>query len=358
MKLSHAMLGLTLAALPVTRAAEPAVAPANTPPPPTAPAPAPAAAPAVTPPAEAAPAPAVPAAPRASVIVIVGAPGELDYAAEFNDKVEIWRKIGTQAGVGLTIIGTDPIAETSDRAKVQDLLAKETKDGGTELWIVMLGHGTFDGREAKFNLRGDDISATDLAEWLKPFTRPLAVIDTASASAPFMAKLAGPGRVIVTSTRSGNEQNYARFGKYFAEAVADPKSDLDKDGQVSLLEAFLGGAHRTAEFYKTEGRLATEHALIDDNGDGLGTPAEWFRGVRATRQARDGAAVDGTRAQQYVLVLSPAEQRLSPEVRARRDRLELQIAELRTTKEKMPEAAYYRELDKLLLELASLYNGT
>lgn len=368
MKFSHALLGLTLAALPVLRAAEPAVAPANTPPPSNTPAPAPVdPAPAVTSPAEnalapasapAPAAPAIPSAPRASVIVIAGAPGELDYAAEFTDKVDIWRKIGTQAGVSLTVIGTDPIAETSDRAKLQDFLAKEPKDGGMELWIVMLGHGTFDGREAKFNLRGDDISATDLAEWLKPFQRPLAVIDTASASAPFMAKLAGPGRVVVTSTRSGNEHNYARFGKYFAEAVADPASDLDKDGQVSLLEAFLGGAHRTAEFYKTEGRLATEHALIDDNGDGLGTPAEWFRGVRATRQARDGAAVDGTRAHQYVLLLSPSEQRLSPEVRARRDRLELQIAELRTTKEKMPEAAYYRELEKLLLELASLYNGT
>src|SRR5581483_11762986 len=130
--------------------------------------------------------------------------------------------------------------------------------------------------------------------------------------------------------------------------IADPKSDLDKDGQVSLLEAFLSAAHRTAEFYKTDGRLATEHPLIDDNGDGLGTPAEWFQGVRATKKARDDAQPDGARAQQFVLVRSVAEQQLAPDVRAHRDQLELEIAKLREKKAKMNEAAYYAELEKLL----------
>ena len=81
----------------------------------------------------------------------------------------------------------------------------------------------------------------------------------------------------VTATRSGYQHNYARFGKFLAEALSNPKNDLDKDGQISLLESFLSASHRTTEFYKTEGRLATEHALLDDNGDGLGTPATWFR---------------------------------------------------------------------------------
>ncbi|MEO5959333.1 MAG: hypothetical protein ABIR80_09465, partial [Opitutaceae bacterium] len=113
-----------------------------------------------------------------------------------------------------------------------------------------------------------------------------------------------------------------------------------------------------AEFYKTEGRLATEHALIDDNGDGLGTPSDWFRVVRATKRAKDGAAPDGPRAHQFTLVRSAAEQQLSTELRARRDKLELQIAELRDAKPKMKEEPYYRELEKLLLELAALYEGT
>ena len=199
------------------------------------------------------------------------------------------------------------------------------------------------------------VSATEVAAWLKPFKRPVAIIDTTSASAPFLAKLAAPGRVVVTSTRSGFELNYARFGKFLAEALPDPKSDLDKDGQISLLEAFLSASHRTTEFYKTDGRLATEHALIDDNGDGLGTPSDWFRGMRATKQARDGAALDGPRAHQFHLVKSPAEHALAPEVRAQRDALELKIARWRETKAKAEPARYYAELEKLLLELAAVY---
>src|SRR5690606_20384527 len=108
-------------------------------------------------------------------------------------------------------------------------------------------------------------------------------------------------------------------------------------------EAFLSASHRTAEFYKTEGRLATEHALIDDNGDGLGTPADWFRGVRAVKKSENDAPVDGQRAHQFHLVRSLAEQQLSADVRARRDALELEVAQLRDKKQDMPEDAYYRE---------------
>lgn len=295
---------------------------------------------------------------RATVIVVVGAPGEDEYATVFAQQVEAWNKVCAQAGAKPIVIGAEVNDATSDRDRVKLALEAETKTGADELWIVLVGHGTFNGKEAKFNLRGLDLAATDLAEWLKPFQRPLAIIDTASASAPFLSKLAGKGRVVVSSTRSGNEQNYARFGKFFAEAIGDPKSDLDKDGQISLLEAFLSGSQRTAEFYKTEGRLATEHALMDDNGDGLGTPADWFRGVRATKQAKDGATLDGTRAHQFHLVRSAAEQQLPSAARARRDALELQIAKLREGKAKMAAANYFAELEKLLLELAAVYEGT
>ncbi len=295
---------------------------------------------------------------RATVIVVAGAPGEDEYATVFAQQVEAWKKVCAQAGAKPIVIGVEAGAATSDRDGLKLALETETKTGSDELWLVLVGHGTFNGKEAKFNLRGLDLAATDLAEWLKPFQRPLAIIATASASAPFLNKLAGKGRVVVSSTRSGNEQNYARFGKFFAEAIGAPTSDLDKDGQVSLLEAFLSGSQRTAEFYKTEGRLATEHALIDDNGDGLGTPADWFRGVRATKQAKDGATLDGTRAHQFHLVRSAAEQQLPPEARARRDALELKIAKLREGKAKMAEAKYFAELEKLLLELAAVYEGT
>lgn len=292
---------------------------------------------------------------RATLVIVIGVAGEEEFGTAFVQQAETWRKVSETAGAKLVQIGSTVANGVQDRDELKRALEAEAKEGTGELWLVLIGHGTFDGREAKFNLRGPDLTSTELAEWLKPFRRPLAIIDTASASAPFLAKLASPNRAVVSSTRSGHEQNYARFGKYFAEAVADAKSDLDKDGQVSLLEAFLSAAQRTGEFYKTEGRLATEHALLDDNGDGLGTPADWFRGVRATKQAKDGATLDGARAHQFHLVKSPAENALTPEVRAQRDALELKIARWREMKAKVEPARYYAELEKLLLELAAVY---
>jgi hypothetical protein len=314
-----------------------------------------------------------PTADRATVIVVAGAAGEADFAPDITQQLEAWAKASEQAKakhvkIGGTVLisvvgekligGIETAGQVTDRDRLRQAIEAEPKNGPGELWVVLIGHGTFDGKEAKLNLRGPDVSASELGEWLKPFQRPLAIIDTTSSSAPFLAKLAAPRRVVVSATRSGNEQNYARFGKFLAEALSDPKSDLDKDGQISLLESFLSASHRTNEFYKTEGRLATEHALLDDNGDGLGTPADWFRGVMATKRARDGAPLDGLRAHQFHLVRSQAEQQLAPETRARRDKLEQQIAALREKKEKMNEEKYFQELEKLLLELAKVYDGT
>jgi hypothetical protein len=295
---------------------------------------------------------------QATVLVVVGAPGEAEFASDLTLQADAWARVSAQAGARHVAIGGGAAGSRPDRELLQEALAAEPKTGLEELWIVLIGHGTYDGREAKFNLVGPDVAATEFVAWLKPFERPLAIINTTSASAPFLAKLAAPGRVVISATRSGNELNYARFGKYLAEALPDPKSDLDKDGQISLLESFLSASHRTMEFYKTEGRLATEHALLDDNGDGLGTPADWFRGVIATKRARDGAALDGARAHQFHLVRSALEQQLPPEIRARRDRVEQQIAALRGKKETMNEEKYFQQLEKLMLELAAIYEGT
>ena len=291
-----------------------------------------------------------------TLLIVLGAEGEADYKAVFAAQVPLWEKAAAQAGAKPVVIGAAPEIETeTDWAQIKRTLEAEPKAGTGELWVVMIGHGTFDGKESKFNLRGPDLAAGDLAAWLKPFGRPLAVINTASASAPFIGRLSGPNRVVVTATRTGKEQNLARFGPYLAEAIGDAKSDLDQDGQTSLLEAFLSASARVKEFYKTEGRLATEHALIDDNGDGLGTPAEWFRGTRATKKAKDGAELDGTRARNLPLVRSDAEEKLTSEQRARRDELELAVQALRETKSKASEADYYRDLERLMLELARVY---
>lgn len=299
----------------------------------------------------------------ARLILVVGAPGETEFGSNFVHQVKLWEAVGARGGCSVTTVGLDdPPSGAASTNRVEDLdhlkalLQSEPTSAPSELWIVLIGHGTFDGKEARFNLRGPDLSAGDLAAWLKPFQRPVAILNTASASAPFLAKLSGTNRVVVTATRSGYEHNVTRFGRYLAEAIADPAGDLDQDGQTSLLEAFLSASFRVAEFYKTEGRMTTEHALIDDNGDSLGTPADWFRGLRAIKKSKDSKALDGIRAHQFHLVRSPEEAKLSPETRARRDTLEAEIAALRETRAGLGDDAYFAKLEPLLLELARLYH--
>jgi hypothetical protein len=303
---------------------------------------------------------------RASVIVVVGAAGESEFGSNFVHQANSWEQACTKAGLRHVSIGLEAPSQpergassssiTNDWELLKQTLEAEPKDGPAQLWLVLIGHGTFDGKEAKFNLRGPDVSDSDLALWLKPFQRPLAIIDTSASSAPFLNKLSGTNRVIITATRSGHEDNYARFGSYLADAITNPQADLDKDGQVSLLEAFLIASRQTTEFYKVNGRLATEHPLLDDNGDGLGTPADWFRGIRATKKPKNDAAVDGLLAQQFHLLESDAEQKLTPEQRARRDALERSIFLYREKKSQLTEDEYYQGLEKLLLDLARLYN--
>src|SRR6185503_1100384 len=295
------------------------------------------------------------AADKVTLVIVVGAPGEEEYGSSFAQWAERWEKAARQAEAKLIKLGVKKEGEMSDKDRLQQTLQEESKVTNSPLWLVLIGHGTFDGKEAKFNLRGPDFSVAELATWLEPFRRPVAVINAASSSGPFLNKLSAPGRVVITATRSGHEQNYARFGQYLSEAITDTEADLDKDGQTSLLEGFLTAAHRTSEFYQVEGRLATEHALLDDNGDGLGTPAEWFRGIRAVKKAKDGAPVDGLRAHQFHLIRSEAENNLPAAVRTRRDELELTIAKLRESKSELKEDEYYNRLEVLLLEMAHLY---
>jgi hypothetical protein len=307
-----------------------------------------------------------------TVIVVVGAEGEPEFGDVFDKSADRWADVSRRAGANLIMIGrehpasipaappgsqpaTSPAAPT-EKEQFQKALADLPTDSADQLWLVFIGHGTYDGHEAKVNLRGPDFSDLELAQWLRPFSRPIAIIDCTSSSAPFLTHLSARGRVIITATRSGAEINYARFGEFMSVAIDDPAADLDKDGQVSLLEAFLTASHNVEDFYKREGRLATEHALLDDNGDGKGSSSDWFQGVRANQAAANGTALDGPRAHQWHLLMSAAESALSPEVRAKRNDLELQIEGLRAKKTIMTESEYYAQLDALMLSLARLYH--
>lgn len=291
---------------------------------------------------------------RPQLVICVGAAGSELYGEQFQKWAERWVAAADRGGATLFRIGGTDHAMT-DRDRLKKILKDLPRQTATPLWIVLIGHGTFDGRQAKFNLRGPDLSAAELADWLQPFERPLVIVNCASSSAPFINRLSAPSRVIVTATKSGQEHNFARFGDYLSLAIADLTADLDKDDQVSILEAFLFASNRVAEFYEQAGRLATEHALIDDNGDKFGTRAEWFRGVRATKSPRNGAEVDGRYANRIHLVPNPRERRMSPVLRARRDELEIAVETLREQKLSLAEDAYYGQLETLLVELANIY---
>lgn len=288
-----------------------------------------------------------------ALLVVVGAPGEEDYADVFKESAAAWLEAAGKAGAEATEIVSEP-GQPDSRERLQAALLSAT-NSPADLWLAFVGHGTFDGQEAKFNLPGPDVSATELSAWLKPLSRRVIIFQGASASAPFINRLSASNRIIVTATRSGAEQNYARFGINAANALTNTLTDVDQDGQNSALEVFLAAARLTSEWYKSENRLATEHPLIDDNGDGRGTPADWFQGLRVVRKSTDGSLADGLRANQVFLVPSAFEASLTLEQRQWRDAKEIELARLRERKASMPGADYLAALEKLLLELAHFY---
>ncbi len=292
---------------------------------------------------------------QSAVVVVLGAAGTSEYASEFATWSDRWQMAAKKADARFTLIGNDEQSNGDDRDALQEVIVKEAQQTQGDLWIVLIGHGTFDGRAAKFNLRGPDLSAAELKNWLEAVQRPLAIVNCASSSGPFINALSAPGRMVVTATKSGSEQNYCRFGGFFSQAITDPQADIDKDGQTSLLEAFLAASRNTEAEYKQQGRLATEHALLDDNGDGLGAAAEWFQGVRATQKAESAQAVDGRRAHQFHLIRSELEQSIPDELRRQRNDLELQLHELRDKKPTLAAEEYDALLEERLLELARLY---
>jgi hypothetical protein len=291
------------------------------------------------------------------ILVVVGSGGTDDYTKEFAEISALWIDAAKKGEAAIEIIGLDaPSGGTPSDAEL--LKQKLAAEKSPELWLVLIGHGTFDQREVKFNFRGPDVTDRELASWADAYQGRLAVINTASASGSFVRTMSKPERIVITATKNEGEQSYARFGRFFAEAVGGIEGgDLDNDDQVSLLEAWLHASRRVAEFYKSEGRIATEHALLDDNGDQLGSRSEWFEGTTPTQTASPEAKPDGDLAAQKVLVKNAFERLLSPGQREKRDGLERQVVELRRSKETLEEADYYAKLETLLLELARLYDS-
>lgn len=283
------------------------------------------------------------------MLVVIGAPGDEEFADGFNQSAAQW--------AAAAAAGDMDIKRAANREDLQKEIETTIELEPAEWWIVLIGHGTYDGRVAKFNLEGPDVSADEMKEWLSPFEKNLVFINTASASAPFVPVIAGEKRVLISATKSGFEQNVSHFGGFLAAALQTETADLNKDEQVSILEAFLLAASETAEFFEKEGRLATEHALIDDNGDGKGTRGDWFEGLRVVRKTSDKAEPDGLWARSLHLIPNELDRSLSAKARARRNELEREVEILRGKRAEIGDEAYYSGLEKIFLEIGRIYKN-
>jgi hypothetical protein len=204
-----------------------------------------------------------------------------------------------------------------------------------EIVVLLIGHGTFDGKLAAFNLPGPDLNAQDYAKLLDRFpTQRIAFVHTGSSSGGFLQVLAGPARTIVAATRTGGERNETRFPQFFVEALEGEAADRDRNGRVSILEAFDYAKNRVAASYEQGGHILTEHAVLDDGSEGKFAATQYLAPPRS--RSVEMAKAD-------------------PKLRAlveERDALDRDIAALRQRKDRMNEAQYEQELEKLLTDLA------
>ena len=216
-----------------------------------------------------------------------------------------------------------------------------------DLVVLLAGHGTFRNGTARFNIPGPDLTPADMSTLLDGLgDHRITFVNTASASGPFVEALSGPNRTVITATRSGRERNLTRFGLHFVDAFAGDGADTDKDSRVSMLEAFGYALREVEREYEGGNLLMTEHAVLDDNGDGEGS------------RELDELEGDGALARTVFLVSlggAGGDGEVAPGLRALYDEkaaIEARITDLRRVKGQMSQERYENELEELLVELA------
>ena len=291
-----------------------------------------------------------PADPNKFAVIINGPGGEPEYATQFEEWTTKLRAVLTERfgfdGKNVRVLSEKgDTRATAEEVKRTFTTLKAQLDTNNALFVFMIGHGSFDGKEAKFNLVGPDLSASEYNALLSSLpTRRVVVFNMASASGEFIKSLTARGRIIVTATRNGQETNATRFAGFLISALTATDADTDQDGHTSVLEAFVYANRLTGDFYKRAGRLATEHALIDDNGDGVGhEKVEAGEGLLARATYLDSLSVDEAAA-------TAATSKLLKE----RTRLEGEIEQLIARKGNMAEAEYEATLERLFVELAKV----
>ena len=285
--------------------------------------------------------------PNKFAVIINGPGGEPAYAKQFDEWTrQLSGVLAERYGFdGKNVKVLSEKSATAEQVKQTLATLKSQLDANNVLFLFLIGHGSFDGKESKFNLVGPDLSASEYNVLLSSLpTRRVVVLNMASASGEFIKSLAAKGRIVITATRNGQETNATRFAGFFLSALNAADTDTDQDGHTSVLEAFVYASRLTGDFYKRAGRLATEHALLDDNGDGVGhEKAESGEGLLARATYLDSLSVDEAAA-------SATTAKLLKE----RTRLEGEIEQLIARKSNMPEAEYEATLERLFIELAKV----
>jgi hypothetical protein len=247
-------------------------------------------------------------------------------------------------GSGQSEDGVRPATRENVRGALADLRRRMTKDD--QLLVLLIGHGTsLDGDEAKFNLVGPDLSASEWSELLRPLPGRLVFVNTTGASFPFLRKLAGKGRVVLTATDAAAQQFETVFPEFFIKAFDDAAADLDRSSRVSIWEAFTYASAGVRQWFEQKGQLPTERPLLDDTGAGIGREAQ--------NPGTDGAIARVTYLQPDAVLALPADTALAGLMRRRAD-LETLLEELKARKESTPLDQYDADLEKLLVEIARI----
>jgi hypothetical protein len=285
---------------------------------------------------------------RAAVyyVTVAGLGGEPDYEQRFtglaNDSDKSFKTSGVDAHV-YTLTGSG-----ATRTHLREIMASVAREAKPEddLVLVLIGHGSFDGFEYKFNLAGPDVSGAELAEMCDgiPAKRQL-IVNTTSASGGSIPVLQRLGRAVIAATKDGSEKNATIFARYWVEALHDPEADVDKNDAISALEAFQYAQRKTAAFYESEKRLATEHPVFDDTGRN-----------EAVRQASVENG-EGRLLSSFVLLrLGAARQAANDPAKrallAKTEELERRIDTLKYEKAAMSQGEYKKQLTDALVELA------
>ena len=285
-------------------------------------------------------------------LVISGASGGKEYVAQYANWTDSFSRVLTgrlkmrpEAVTVLTDSEQPVRAATADnvRGVIADLRTKMTRDD--ILVIVLIGHGTFDGVDAKFNLVGRDLESAEWGALLKTVPGRLVVVNTTAGSFPFIERLAAPRRIVISATDSVAQRFDTVFPQYFIKAFEDESADLDKNGRVSIWEAFAGASAGVRRHYQQRGQLSTERALIDDNGDGVG------RGV--AEDGEDGSAASRTYLDESQPGAPPTDEVLL-KLLQRRSLLEAEADELKIRRAFLPAADYAREFERLMIDLAKV----